>query len=247
MLDNFSFERGISPGGNRKPHIHTHKIWRHPNFSGGKNQTTFFLGTYCTKAGTLFSRTLLPLPPHIFHPIASSIHFLLLLPKFKRGETSLSKTGLRMTCLNCISLFSGMFWCAPYFHWEPEHTTHSKAAWAEFTRWAGIGGHGRHAAQVSGTSLSGLGTRWKRNSPIRVGTLPRPQVCRLTNSHSLSSKFLFVVLCDLLPSSPELSYSFLWRAKGLPAIVPSLSFLHLVKTAILTPMYLTNWPSNLFP
>lgn len=147
-----------------------------------------------------------------------------------------------MTCLNCISLFSGMFWCAPYFHWEPEHTAHSKAAWAEFTRWAGIGGHGRHAAQVSGTSLSGLGTGWKRNSPIRVGTLPRPQVCRLTNSHSLSSKFLFLVLCDLLSSSPELSYSFLWRAKGLPAVVPSPSFLHLVKTAILMPMYLTIGP-----
>lgn len=95
--------------------------------------------------------------------------------------------------------------CLHSFHWEPEHTAHSNAAWADFTRRAGIGGHRRHGSQDKSAAHHQveLGTGWKRNSLICAVTLPRSQVCLLTSIPWVHS---FSYHCDIPPSSPELSW-----------------------------------------
>ena len=106
LLDNFSFERGISPGDNKKPHT---KFEGFLIFQGEKkNQTTFFLGTCYTKA-----RPLLPLPPLIFILLPAVFIHCYFQPKVKRGEISFKDSRPRITCLMCISLFLGMCWVYP--------------------------------------------------------------------------------------------------------------------------------------
>lgn len=134
--------------------------------------------------------------------------------------------------------------CLHSFHWEPEHTAHSNAAWADFTRRAGIGGHRRHVAQdksaahhqvelAQAESVTALSAQSPFPGPRFAFWLPFPEF-----TVSLSSLWH----STFLPRA-ELSYS----TKDPPVVVPSLSFLHLVETATLMPMYVTNWPSNLFP
>lgn len=207
----------------------------------------FLLGTWHSKARTLFSKTLLPQPDsHHLHVFSILLLVLLCswillifcscyLPKVKTRDFSFKDSGPWITGLNHIIHFSslGVPICTllpPFplrarghrpFSWINQRSRDSRAQKTCGRR------------QLHGVSPNRPLIDWKSNSPFWVIALSRQQASLLAPIHKFT-----ITLSSLWLSTLHHRVWLLSSLKNQGNFLLFSAFFHLIETAILIPMYL---------